>query len=106
MTTPAARPDRRTTHRSPVQTAALLYGAVFLLYDTLFTIVNVPYLALVPELADSYDERSSLTGWRTAFSFLAQLATAGAFKLRNGAPVMVNNQVKVQPSMNPRPENR
>lgn len=57
------------------------YGAVFLLYDTLFTIVNVPYLALVPELADSYDERSSLTGWRTAFSFLAQLVTAGAFKL-------------------------
>ena len=57
------------------------YGVVFLLYDTLFTVVNVPYLAMVPELADSYDERSSLTGWRTAFSFLAQLATAGAFKL-------------------------
>lgn len=31
MTTPAARPDDRTTRRSPVQTAALLYGAVFLL---------------------------------------------------------------------------
>ena len=59
----------------------LYYGAIFLLYDTLYTVVNVPYLALVPELADSYDERSSLTGWRTAFSFLAQLVTAGAFKL-------------------------
>ncbi|CUS04612.2 putative Symporter YagG [Candidatus Promineifilum breve] len=64
-------------------TAALViyYSIIFLLYDTLYTVVNVPYLALVPELAQTYDERSSLTGWRTAFSFLAQLATAGAFKL-------------------------
>jgi hypothetical protein len=31
MTTPAARPGDRTTRRSPVRTAALLYGAVFLL---------------------------------------------------------------------------
>ena len=59
----------------------LYYGLVFLLYDTLYTIVNVPYLALVPELTEEYDERSSLTGWRTAMSFLAQLVTAGAFKL-------------------------
>lgn len=59
----------------------LYYSVVFLLYDTLFTVVNVPYLALVPELAQTYDDRSSLTGWRTAFSFLAQLATAGMFKL-------------------------
>ncbi|MBP6015810.1 MAG: MFS transporter [Candidatus Promineofilum sp.] len=59
----------------------IYYSVVFLLYDTLYTIVNVPYLSLVPELAEGYDERSSLTGWRTAFSFLAQLVTAGAFKL-------------------------
>ncbi|MCL4804451.1 MAG: MFS transporter [Anaerolineae bacterium] len=59
----------------------IYYSVIFLLYDTLYTFVNVPYLALVPELAEGYDERSSLTGWRTAFSFLAQLVTAGAFKL-------------------------
>jgi GPH family glycoside/pentoside/hexuronide:cation symporter len=59
----------------------IYYSVVFLLYDTLYTIVNVPYLALVPELTDEYDERSSLTGWRTGFSFLAQLVTAGTFKL-------------------------
>jgi GPH family glycoside/pentoside/hexuronide:cation symporter len=64
------------------QTALVLYySIVFLLYDTLYTVVNVPYLALVPELTDEYDERSSLTGWRTGFSFLAQLVTAGTFKL-------------------------
>ena len=68
----------------PIESRTLLvlyYSIVFLLYDTLYTVVNVPYLALVPELAQTYDDRSSLTGWRTAFSFLAQLATAGAFKL-------------------------
>lgn len=59
----------------------LYYAVVFLLYDTVYTIVNVPYLALVPELAEGYDERSNLTGWRIAFSFLAQLVTAGGFKL-------------------------
>jgi GPH family glycoside/pentoside/hexuronide:cation symporter len=63
-------------------TALVIYYSIFfLLYDTLYTVVNVPYLALVPELAQTYDERSSLTGWRTAFSFLGQLVTAGAFKL-------------------------
>ncbi|MFI7582967.1 DUF4383 domain-containing protein [Kocuria sp. M1N1S27] len=31
MTTPAARPDDRRARRSPVRTAALLYGVVFLL---------------------------------------------------------------------------
>jgi GPH family glycoside/pentoside/hexuronide:cation symporter len=64
-------------------TSALViyYSIIFLLYDTLFTIVNVPYLALIPELAQTYDERSSLTGWRTAFSFLGQLVTAAGFTL-------------------------
>jgi len=55
------------------------YSLVFLLFDTLFTIVNVPYLALLPELTDGYDERSSLAGWRISFSILASLITAGLF---------------------------
>lgn len=60
---------------------AVYYSIVFLLFDTLYTVVNVPYLALVPELTEGYDERSSLTGWRTVMSLLASLVTAGAFKL-------------------------
>jgi hypothetical protein len=32
--------------------------------------------------------------------------TQGAFKLRNGVPVMVNNQLKLAPSLTPKPENR
>jgi membrane fusion protein (multidrug efflux system) len=35
-----------------------------------------------------------------------EVVTQGAFKLRNGAPIMINNQVKLTPSLNPRPENR
>jgi len=35
-----------------------------------------------------------------------EVVTQGAFKLRNGAPVFVNNQVKLSPSQTPRPENR
>jgi membrane fusion protein, multidrug efflux system len=35
-----------------------------------------------------------------------EVVTQGTFKLRNGAPVMVNNQVKLTPSLTPRPENR
>jgi membrane fusion protein (multidrug efflux system) len=35
-----------------------------------------------------------------------EVVTQGAFKLRNGAPVMVNNQVQLTPSLTPRPENR
>jgi len=34
-----------------------------------------------------------------------EVVTQGAFKLRNGAPIMVNNQVKLSPSQTPRPEN-
>ena len=35
-----------------------------------------------------------------------EIVTQGAFKLRNGAPVMVNNQVKLTPKLAPTPENR
>ena len=61
--------------------AALYYGAVFILYDTAYTLVNTPYSALTPELTADYDERSSLAGWRMANSIFAALLTAGLFRL-------------------------
>lgn len=64
------------------RTALVIYFSVaFLLFDTLFTVVNVPYLALMPEMAERYDDRSSLAGWRIAFSVLASLITAALFKV-------------------------
>jgi membrane fusion protein (multidrug efflux system) len=35
-----------------------------------------------------------------------EVVSAGAFKLRNGAPVVVDNRVQAQPQLHPRPENR
>lgn len=60
---------------------ALYYVGVFLLFDTLYTVINVPYSALTPELTGDYDERSNLAGWRIGVSILASLITGGLFKL-------------------------
>lgn len=59
----------------------IYYSVVFLLFDTVYTIVNVPYTALTPELSKDYDERSNLAGWRMSFSILAALVTGGTFTL-------------------------
>ncbi|MFZ0547589.1 MAG: MFS transporter [Candidatus Promineifilaceae bacterium] len=58
----------------------LYYIAVFLLFDTMYTLVNVPYSALTPELTEDYDERSSLTGWRIATAIFATLVAGATFK--------------------------
>jgi len=49
------------------------YAFAYFLYDTLFTVVSMPYLALTPELTQDYDERTSLTSYRMAFSLLGSL---------------------------------
>lgn len=59
----------------------IYYSFAFLIFDTLYTLVNVPYIALTPELTDDYDERSNLAGWRMSNSILAALITAGTFTL-------------------------
>ncbi|MDT8306788.1 MAG: glycoside-pentoside-hexuronide (GPH):cation symporter [Anaerolineae bacterium] len=59
---------------------AAYYVLAFLLFDSLYTVINVPYSALMPELTEDYDERSSLAGWRITFSILAALVTGGLFK--------------------------
>lgn len=52
------------------QEALLLafYTGIYMLFDTLFTLTNVPYVALTPELAPTYDGRTSLQAYRMAFS--------------------------------------
>jgi GPH family glycoside/pentoside/hexuronide:cation symporter len=42
---------------------------------TAFTIVNVPYTSMTPEIARGYDERTSLTSYRFAFSLFGGLAS-------------------------------
>lgn len=49
------------------------YAAAYFVYDTVLTLVAMPYMALTPELTQDYDERTSLTSYRMAFSLLGGL---------------------------------
>ncbi len=44
------------------------YTIISILFNTAFTMVNLPYTALTPELTQDYDERTSLNSFRFAFS--------------------------------------
>jgi len=55
----------------------LYYTVVGLLMDTAYTVINVPYTALTPELTRDYDERTSLNSWRAAFSVIGSILAAG-----------------------------
>jgi GPH family glycoside/pentoside/hexuronide:cation symporter len=44
------------------------YILVSILFNTAFTVVNLPYTALTPELTQDYHDRTSLTSFRFAFS--------------------------------------
>ncbi len=57
------------------------YLIVSLMLDTAFTVVNVPYTALTPELTRDYDERTSLNSFRFAFSIGSGLIAAVAHPL-------------------------
>jgi GPH family glycoside/pentoside/hexuronide:cation symporter len=52
---------------------AIYYALVFMLFDTVFTLVHVGYNALTPEMTSDYDERSSLNGYRMVFSISGTL---------------------------------
>ncbi len=62
--------------RPPLESPLALtayYAMAYFIYDTILTIVSMPYLALTPELTQDYDERTSLTSYRMAFSLLGGL---------------------------------
>ncbi len=53
------------------QTAKFFYYLIIgILLDTSFTVINVPYTALTPELTADYDERTSLNSYRFSFSIV------------------------------------
>lgn len=47
---------------------AAYYGLAYFLFDTGFTVIGVPFSALLPDLAHTYDERTSVSAWRMGFS--------------------------------------
>jgi GPH family glycoside/pentoside/hexuronide:cation symporter len=52
---------------------AAYYAFAYFLYDAILTVVSMPYVALTPELTQDYDERTSLTSYRMAFSLVGGL---------------------------------
>lgn len=71
------------------------YAAAYFLYDGVLTLVSMPYFALTPELTQDYDERTSLTSYRMAFSlvgglvaFVVPLVIIGTMRPENADRVM------------------
>ncbi len=58
-----------------------LFGLALLLFMTfslLYTVVQVPYMALTPELAPDYDGRTALSSYRVGFGTFASLLAVAA----------------------------
>lgn len=67
------------------ETALLIYVTIsFMLADTLQTLIAVPYYSLTPELTPDYDERTTLTSFRSFFQLI------GALSVVIAAPVIVD----------------
>ncbi|MBN1573911.1 MAG: MFS transporter [Deltaproteobacteria bacterium] len=47
-----------------------------LFFRTVFTMVMIPFNAIIPELTTDYDERSSISGYRGVFSIFSSLLSA------------------------------
>ncbi len=54
----------------------LYYATTYVLASLSMTVVSVPYLALIPEMATDYDDRTSVNTWRAAAAVLGTLAAA------------------------------
>ena len=75
---------------------AFMYAlASFTVFTLLYTLVQMPYLALTPELAPEYDARTSLSSYRVAFAVFASLLAAAL------PPVLISiNAAGQQPMLN------
>ncbi|MCP4757254.1 MAG: MFS transporter [Proteobacteria bacterium] len=61
------------------QTQLFVWGVfVYCLLNTAYTLVNIPYNALTPELTRDFHERSSVNGYRFGFAVIGTLMGAGA----------------------------
>ncbi|MEA3407316.1 MAG: MFS transporter [Chloroflexota bacterium] len=93
--------------RSQLGLTAFYVGA-YVLYDVAATFVYMPYFALTPELTPDYDERTTLTTYRMAFSILGSLIAftvpwliIGSFRPENSSRVWLNGVVFALASATP-----
>jgi GPH family glycoside/pentoside/hexuronide:cation symporter len=56
---------------------ALHISLLFVLGCTAFTIINVPYASMVPEMSDDYNERMSIVSFRMFFASVGALVAGG-----------------------------
>ncbi len=63
---------------------ALQTSLLFALACTAFTVINVPYASMVPEMSDDYNERLSIVSFRMTF------ASIGAFRAGGRAVTLVS----------------
>jgi GPH family glycoside/pentoside/hexuronide:cation symporter len=61
------------------QALLMIYVTVtFMIADTLQTLISVPFLSLTPELTSDYDERTTLTSFRSFFQLVGALTVVVA----------------------------
>ncbi len=60
------------------------YLAIYVGIALSLTVLSVPYMALIPEMATSYDERTALNTWRAGGAVIGTMVAAGFFKLADG----------------------
>ncbi|MEG0486146.1 MAG: MFS transporter, partial [Oscillospiraceae bacterium] len=51
------------------------------LYDTIWTVVYIPYNSLLANITDDYDERTSINGWRVSIANLGMIVGSALFPL-------------------------
>lgn len=52
------------------------YTIAGLIFSALYSLVSIPYNSLLPEISQDYDERTSISGYKMAFSFVGSLISA------------------------------
>jgi len=63
-------------HISNVTALTVWATAALCFLNTMYTIVNIPYSSLTPELTQDYHERTSLNGWRFTFALFGTVLGA------------------------------
>ena len=56
----------------------LIVTLFFCFLNLAYTLVNIPYSALLPELTRDFDQRTTLTGYRMSFAVIGTVVGAGA----------------------------
>src|SRR5699024_11879312 len=52
------------------------YLGIYILFNTAYTVVSVPYGALMAQMTQNYNERTVLSSFRVGFSFIVSLFAA------------------------------